>query len=207
MQSSEGLLPSPDTLFVPLINTYTYTFLIYFAYILTLSPRSLQYWVPLHSFDFYCLFFFFLLLSNSETLFLRRPQTKDVQPSFSSFCIGRNLLDVTINPFLTVLQLWEANKFISTLKRQVYTVFDSLLTLLYFMLSTCCWQTSYLSCLLWNGRKEKTLFTDLQDIEYTWNLIKNTFVMRLKMACQILADDFLIKNNDKSSIWEVRIFY
>lgn len=31
--------------------------------------------------------------------------------------------------------------------------------------------------------------------------------MRLKMACQMLADDFLIKNNNQSSIWEVRIFY
>lgn len=31
--------------------------------------------------------------------------------------------------------------------------------------------------------------------------------MGLKMAYQILADYFLIKNNDKSSIGEVRIFY
>lgn len=85
-------------------HTHTYTFLIYFASALTLPSHSMQYWVPLLSFDFYY-FFFFILLSNSETLVLRRLQTKDLQPTSFSFCVRRNLPDGPGNTFPTVLQL------------------------------------------------------------------------------------------------------
>lgn len=103
-QSCECLLSSPDTPFVSLTHTPPYTFLIYFASTLTLPSHSMQYWVPLLSFDFYY-FFFFILLSNSETLVLRRLQTKDLQPTSFSFCVRRNLPDGPGNTFPTVLQL------------------------------------------------------------------------------------------------------